>query len=1222
MVRKSSHFFVLCLALAPMAWAADVDLADKPMASGTSGEVKPNVMLVLDDSGSMTWTYMPDKAVNFHGSYGYVSSHCNAVYYDPTVTYAPPVDAAGNPYPNASFTAARDDGFDTGSATQNLSKTFHPNLFTPQAANTTYNSSSYKSYLNYPLDKDGSTSTRKGDVPGFYYRYTGSQTKKDYIDQNSTFYKECNSTIGQNPGKGVFQKVTVSNTSGPGGTDERQNFANWYSYYRTRILTAKTAVGRAMATLSEPGNYRIGYRVLNATGTNASHAIDDFCAAGECTQRTNIYTKLYKAVPSGGTPLQKALSEVGRMYAGKTGSDPVQYSCQQNFTILTTDGFWNQTTGNNAANTGREVDGTTKIGNEDGSAPRPYWDGASSSGVETWRRYSYTTTTSGCSSGKRKLSTQEQRQTITHMINPPGATTTSGWTNQGKATTSGSCVANLTLPSPNPSDPTLVSSNTTSTGGSSHTLADVAMYYYETDLRPGTPGSAACKAAGGTNQDVCENNVPGSGTDRASHQHMTTFTLGLGVSGELQYCENYDSGGCPDFEAIRQGTKNWPIPSDDQLTTVDDLWHAAVNGRGKYFSAQSPESMAKGVQKALAGVSARTASAAAAATSNLEPIAGDNDAYTAMYTTVDWDGDITARAIDLTSGAVDDTSKWSAQAALDAKVGASSDSRTIYFNDGGSLNDFLPGNLGARIAANLFAPGPGNPGGQLSQYPDLSTAAQGQATQVSIINFLRGQTQHEDENENTWPLYRDRKHALGDIVNAAPVYVRKPPFSYSDDQYAQFAAQNEGRQSMVYAGANDGMLHAFNGDTGEELWAFIPATVIPHLYKLADRSYASNHRFYVDGPIVIGDFCPYASCTAAQWKTILVGGLGKGGRAYYALDVTNPASPSLLWEFTDDNLGYTFGNPVITKVGGQWMVIVASGYNNDGPGDGKGRLFVLNANTGAKVREILTDNTNDPARSGIAKINNWVDDTLVDNATEDVYGGDLSGNLWRFNVSTGTATKITTIGQGGVGTQPITTKPELAEIRINGTPTRVVLIGTGKYLGTSDIGSANVQSLYAIKDDPALTPYGTFRAHPGAIAQDLTSASGRQVSYSAMQADSIGWYMDFDVKNGERVNVDPKYQMGWWIVPTNIPDPNVCNIGGTSWLYFIDPWPTQDRESEVVWAVSVGNALIVGINVIKLPNGKIATIATTSDAKYPVFGNPPTPSSANLRRISWRELTR
>ena len=125
-----------------------------------------------------------------------------------------------------------------------------------------------------------------------------------------------------------------------------------------------------------------------------------------------------------------------------------------------------------------------------------------------------------------------------------------------------------------------------------------------------------------------------------------------------------------------------------------------------------------------------------------------------------------------------------------------------------------------------------------------------------------------------------------------------------------------------------------------------------------------------------------------------------------------------------------------------------------------------------------------------------------------------------------------------------------------------------------------------------------------------------------MQADSIGWYMDFDVKNGERVNVDPKYQMGWWIVPTNIPDPNVCNIGGTSWLYFIDPWPTQDRESEAVWAVSVGNALIVGINVIKLPNGKIATIATTSDAKYPVFGNPPTPSSANLRRISWRELTR
>lgn len=1218
MDRKSIRFLALWLALTPLAQATNVDLADKPMASGTSGEVKPNVMLVLDDSGSMSFSYMPDNAVAFHGKYGYVSSQCNSIYYDPSVTYHPPVDAAGIEYPNAVFVAAQDDGFATGKspAKTNLNSSFYANRFSPESANNTYKEATHKPYTYSALGPSGA----------YYYLYEGTQTKKDYLDTNSTFYRECNSNFDQSPGSNVFSKrrlattmtttIVVSGSSNTtvssikvggveimSGTSARSNksstvasnirakiglngytatssgstititgpasaanhtpvitrsgsmtfttdvfpetdpaaltnFANWYSFYRARILTAKTAVGRAFSTLSEPTNYRVGYRVLN---TGVSHAIDDFCTGEDaCSQRTDIYDKLYNTTPSGGTPLQKVLAEVGRMYAGKLGSDPVQYSCQQNFTILTTDGFWN------GSDKGKQINGSSNIGNEDGAAARPMWDGTNAKG----------------------------------------------------------------------------------SGGSTGSLADIAMYYYETDLRTPTLGNCTGTSVDGQTQQVCENNVPGSGVDKANHQHMTTFTLGLGVSGVLEYCENYDSGGCADFEAIRQGTKNWPVPAADQLTTVDDLWHAAVNGRGKYFSAQSPESMAKGVQKALAGVSARTASAAAAATSNLEPIAGDNDAYTAMYTTVDWDGDITARSIDLSAGSVSDTSKWSAQAMLDSRVGAGSDTRNVYFNDGGSLVDFKPGNLGAQITLNYFSPGPDNPNGQLSQYPEFSPAEEAQATQTSIINFLRGQSQHEDESENTWKLYRDRKHVLGDIVNAAPVYVRKPPFAYSDDNYAQFAALNASRQSVVYAGANDGMLHAFNADTGAELWAFIPATVIPQLYKLADKSYANNHRFYVDGPIVIGDYCPIASCAANQWKTILVGGLGKGGRAYYALDVTNPASPVLLWEFTDNNLGYTFGNPVITKVNGQWVVIVASGYNNNaanegGPsGDGKGRLFVLQASNGTKLAEIITDGTTDPSLSGIAKISNWVDDTIHDNSTEHVYGGDLGGNVWRFNVLSNTSLKVTTIGKGDVGTQPITTRPELAEVRIDGTPTRVLLIGTGQYLGTSDISSSNVQSLYAIKDDLSSPPYGDFRTHPDVVAQELSSNSGRQVSYSGMEADSIGWYMDFGVKNGERVNVDPKYQMGWWVVPTNIPDPNVCNIGGTSWLYFIDPWPTQDRESEAIWAVSVGNALIVGINVIKLPNGKIVTITTTSDAKYPAFGNPPTPSSASLRRINWRELTR
>ncbi|MCL4185320.1 MAG: hypothetical protein KJ011_17945, partial [Burkholderiaceae bacterium] len=1177
MVSRSLRFLAFWLAVMPVSWAANVDLADKPLASGTSGEVKPNVMLVLDDSGSMGWTHLPDHVRNLRSENGYKSAQCNGVYYNPSVSYAPPVKADGTSYPNVDFYDAPYDGFDTGSTKANLKSAFR----------------AYDDTTSY----NGGNDTAQA---AYYYTYTGTQPAMSYtyeadgdVDTGTTFYKECNGDIA-----GKFTKVTVEGL----GAAARQNFANWYSYYRIRLLTAKTAVGRAFGNLSEPSKYRIGFTTHSYTGTNTTNnsfqKIDDFCADSPgCDQRTQFFGKLYGASASGGTPLRAALSKVGRIYAGKAGDDPMQYSCQQNFTILTTDGFWN-------GGAGYKIDGTSSIDNQDGSAARPMRDGTTSLQVDTYRRDSYSTSTSGCSSGRRTVRRQEQRQTVTTPIEPAGAPTTSAWTNYGSRTTVVSCSSSWSsyIPNPNPTAATLVSSSSSTSGGTSNSLSDVSMYYYQTDLRTSALGN--CTGALGAGFDVCENNVPGAGSDTATHQHMTTFTLGLGVDGSIKYCENYDSGGCTDFEAVKQGTSNWPDPMDtEDLHRVDDLWHAAVNGRGKYFSAKSPESLASGIQKALSGVSARTASAAAAATSNLEPVGGDNYAYVAMYKTVDWDGDIAAREIDLTVGTVSDTANWSAQAQLDAKTSASSDTRTIYFNGGGALKTFTAGNLTAQITANYFQPGPGNPNGQLSQYPDLTASEQAQATQTSVINFLRGQTQHEDEGTNTWKLYRDRKHALGDIVSAAPVYVRKPPFSYSDDNYSAFIEKHKTRQAVLYAGGNDGMLHAFDGETGAELWAFVPTAVIPQLYKLADKDYSTNHRFYVDGPMTVGDVCPSTSCDADQWKTLLVGGLGKGGRAYYALDVTNPTSPQVLWEFTDANLGHTFGNAVITKLAGQWVVIVASGYNNTSPGDGKGRLFVLRASDGSKLAEIITDNAEtDPSRSGIAKITNWVSDTMLDNSTQHVYGGDLDGKVWRFDITTGTATKITTIGKvAGAPTQPITTKPELAEVKIGGTPRRVILIGTGRYLGTTDIGSSDRMSLYAIKDDLTSPPYGNFRTHASVVVQDLSGDAGsRQVSYTAMTDDKIGWYMDFDVKNGERVNVDPKLQMGWWVVPSNIPDPNVCNIGGTSWLYFIEPWPARTKAAETGSAISVGNALIVGINIVKLPSGKTVTIVTTSDAKYPV----------------------
>lgn len=239
-------------------------------------------------------------------------------------------------------------------------------------------------------------------------------------------------------------------------------------------------------------------------------------------------------------------------------------------------------------------------------------------------------------------------------------------------------------------------------------------------------------------------------------------------------------------------------------------------------------------------------------------------------------------------------------------------------------------------------------------------------------------------------------------------------------------------------------------------------------------------------------------------ETILVGGLGKGGRSYYALDVTNPLSPALLWEFNNPNLGYSFGNALITKLNGTWVVIVASGYDN-GAGDGKGHLFVLDARDGSILADIVTDNTvTDPALSGIAKINGWVDNGNLDNSTRYVYGGDLSGNLWRFDIEAKTAARLAILGGvAPVGVQPVTTKPELAEVSVAGIPTRLVMVGTGRYLGTTDVSSKERMSFYVLKED-LTSSYGVVRSDPRMVEQQLTGAVGsRQLTYTGMLSTNI-----------------------------------------------------------------------------------------------------------------------
>lgn len=1165
-----------CLLILPFAAnvsAATTDIANAPLGQAGVNPVRPNIHFILDDSGSMDRAYVPDSMGGNSARHCFKNHVSNQLFYNPAITYLPPKNFDGTNFANASFTAALRNGFNSGDGSTNLSTKFDAGDGVAQAA--------------------------------YYYRYTGTSPA---IPVPGTCYVDTS-----------YTKVVI-------GAAEQTNFANWFSYYRTRMLTMKSSVGRAFVNLND--KYRVGFSAINDSVSVLD--IKNFDAAHKKTW----FESLYKGDPSGFTPLRRALSRAGRNYAGKEGTDPVQYSCQQNFALLSTDGFWNDAAG-------YRIDGSA-IGDHDDDVPRPFFQGRA---LRTTTQTDTTTRTYargrfGCKANETRI--QMTSQTVRRIVTLENGVAITDTTN----TVSGPTTTNVTPCSTTPA-PIPATSVTTTTSTSTdqtpeaykNSLSDVAMYYYKTDLRDSSLSNCT-GAVDGANpaQNVCPNNVPTSANlssitdDNATHQHMTTFTLGLGVDGELKYAENYKTGGSSDYNAILQGTKNWPVPDPDTLRAVDDLWHAAVNGRGTYFSAKNPDNIAVSLTAFFKSIASKVGAGAAAATSNLEPVAGDNYAFVANYRTVKWDGDLQARLIDLDSGLIQDTSAWSARDQLNTQTSAASDSRTIYkFKGSGpsGLETFVPGNFTAAQKTAWFNTT------NLSQYTTLDAAQKLLATSDNLINYLRGQRGFENGTSNlaTNRLFREREFVLGDIINGRPIYMKKPPFAYSDAGYASFKSSTavSNRPGTVYIAANDGMLHAFDADTGAERWAYMPSAVLPNLYKLADTNYgdAGNHQYFVDGSPVIGDIYD-----GTKWKTILVGGLNAGGRMYYALDVTDPTSPKALWEFTNTNLGLTYGNPVITKqADGKWVVLVTSGYNNVSPGDGVGRLFVLDAEKGTIIREISTGAGNTTTPSGLGKIAAYVDNGLTDNSTLRVYGGDLLGNLWRFDITDTVppagieVTLLATLKDGGGNAQPITARPELGQTAGR----NLVFVGTGRLLGTSDLIDTSQQSLYAVYDKLQSTGVGNPRTSACPfVQQTITGASGSSRTISQNPVDlttKCGWYLDFNpggASPGERMNVDMILQLGVLSVVTNVPEASACTSGGTSWLYLLDyatGGELSSTSSTLKGGTKLGNSLAVGQVVYRLPGGKTVSTVTTSDDKQITVGQPEgSGAGAGGKRVYWREL--
>lgn len=605
------------------------------------------------------------------------------------------------------------------------------------------------------------------------------------------------------------------------------------------------------------------------------------------------------------------------------------------------------------------------------------------------------------------------------------------------------------------------------------------------------------------------------------------------------------------------------------------LEDAAQYGEGLYLTANNADELKEKLGEALASIQARLGASSSAATSGGSVQVGAS-VYQARLNSGNWTGQLLSFEVDtdrnspsfgdvVRTGAGPDGSKWDAGSRI-----PSWSSRTIITNTtGGTGRPFRWANMTTAERTSHFD----------------STEA--------LLEYLRGRSVTG---------YRSRPSLLGDIVNSAPQFVGAPnalyPPSLEAASYLEFKKNNAARPAMVYVGANDGMLHGFDADTGVERLAYIPGSLLSRLKVLADPGYNDTHRFFVDGsPTVVDAFIN------GSWRTVLVGGLNRGGQGIYALDVTNPAgfseasaSSIFLWEFTDANdvdLGYTYSQPAIVKLkDGTWAAVFGNGYNNtinDGRASttGDAVLYIVNLQTGALIRKISTgvgtaqDPTGQSRPNGLASVAPV--DVDGDYVVDHIYAGDLFGNMWKFDLSGNTsgswrlayklfeacATNACTTSNR----QPITSRPTV--IRHPSKPGEIVLFGTGKYLEQTDNISLNggVQSFYAIWDDGISTGQSPkpvsrsalqeqsiifqgpvdFETADGTVTEELRVTSTQAVNWNTQK----GWFLNLVPPQGfegERQITNPIVRNGKVIFTTMIPsdssDP--CAPAGTSWLMELD----------------------------------------------------------------------
>jgi len=689
--------------------------------------------------------------------------------------------------------------------------------------------------------------------------------------------------------------------------------------------------------------------------------------------------------------------------------------------------------------------------------------------------------------------------------------------------------------------------------GFSDTLADVAMHYYETDLRTDLINRVP------TTEDVDEND----------QQHLVTYTIAFGLTGALN--PSTDPTEDPDDPLFA----GWPQPISNQNSTVDDLFHAAYNGRGQYLNAQNPDELEQSLNAAISDIAERTATASAASI-NSATLTEDTIVYIAQFNSNRWQGHLFAFNLDLDTGQLDATDNWDAADVLNSR-NIASNPRVILTHDG---NDGVPFQWNA--TTDLLS---------TAQKNDLRTNPAGgtdaDAIAMKRVEYLRGSRDDEGSGQN----FRERASLLGDIVNSGPVFVGPPRANWPDvspfptatgDRYSDFKNKDvadggaKDRTGIVYVGANDGMLHGFAEADGSEKLAYIPGSLFSSnsgegLHYLTDQNYV--HNYYNDLTPSISDiFIDNA------WHTVLVSGLRGGGRGVYALDVTDPslfneanADKLVMWEFTDaddDDLGFTYSRPQIGMANdGSWVAIFGNGYNSTGSGEAK--LFILNIKEGMDGDwtggyEEISVPSSDPSDTNGLSTPQLAD--LDGNGTIDrAYAGDLQGNLWAFDLTGASSSdwKLDYKLFSTEGSRPITRRPAISRHpTISGSssnePNIMVYFGSGQYLVDADNTDTSANHFYGVWDKGDSNRTTGNLVEQTVTESTITDSNGDSVSVRSNTANVVnysggeyGWYFDLPTA-GERAVFIPIVRGSVVFFNTLIPVDDPCSGGAAGWRMVVD----------------------------------------------------------------------